>query len=149
MPPPVIVIPERVTAAPKLVPSMVNWTVPEGVPAPGAVALTVAVKVTGWPNTAGLADELSVVVLAAGLTVAVTTVVLLLSLNVTADQESGSVDPLAGVKELDKPVSYTETKIPLGKKIRFFGDGYQKSKQVAGRQRAARLAPRARYTASA
>jgi formylmethanofuran--tetrahydromethanopterin N-formyltransferase len=26
------------------------------------------------------------------------------------------------------------TKIPLGKKIRFFGDGYQKSKQVAGRR---------------
>jgi len=26
----------------------------------------------------------------------------------------------------------TETKIPLGKKIRFFGDGFQKSKQVAG-----------------
>ncbi len=27
-----------------------------------------------------------------------------------------------------------ETKIPLGKKIRFFGDGFQKSKQVAGRR---------------
>jgi len=27
-----------------------------------------------------------------------------------------------------------ETKIPLGKKIRFFGDGYQKSKQVAGKR---------------
>ena len=27
-----------------------------------------------------------------------------------------------------------ETKVPLGKKIRFFGDGYQKSKQVAGRR---------------
>ncbi|MCI0358326.1 MAG: formylmethanofuran--tetrahydromethanopterin N-formyltransferase [Planctomycetaceae bacterium] len=27
-----------------------------------------------------------------------------------------------------------ETKIPLGKTIRFFGDGYQKSKQVAGRR---------------
>jgi formylmethanofuran--tetrahydromethanopterin N-formyltransferase len=27
-----------------------------------------------------------------------------------------------------------ETKIPLGKSIRFFGDGYQKSKQVAGRR---------------
>jgi formylmethanofuran--tetrahydromethanopterin N-formyltransferase len=27
-----------------------------------------------------------------------------------------------------------ETRIPLGKKIRFFGDGYQKSKQVAGRR---------------
>ena len=28
----------------------------------------------------------------------------------------------------------TETKIPLGKTIRFFGDGYQKSKQIAGRR---------------
>jgi formylmethanofuran--tetrahydromethanopterin N-formyltransferase len=27
-----------------------------------------------------------------------------------------------------------ETKIPLGKKIRFFGDGFQKSKQIAGRR---------------
>src|SRR4051794_15591213 len=27
-----------------------------------------------------------------------------------------------------------ETKIPLGKKIRFFGDGFQKSKQVGGRR---------------
>jgi formylmethanofuran--tetrahydromethanopterin N-formyltransferase len=28
----------------------------------------------------------------------------------------------------------SETRIPLGKRIRFFGDGYQKSKQVAGRR---------------
>jgi formylmethanofuran--tetrahydromethanopterin N-formyltransferase len=28
----------------------------------------------------------------------------------------------------------SETKIPLGKKIRFFGDGFQKSKQIAGRR---------------
>src|SRR5262245_37071096 len=28
----------------------------------------------------------------------------------------------------------SETKVPLGKTIRFFGDGYQKSKQVAGRR---------------
>src|SRR4029450_5504187 len=27
-----------------------------------------------------------------------------------------------------------EAKVPLGKKIRFFGDGYQKSKKVAGRR---------------
>jgi formylmethanofuran--tetrahydromethanopterin N-formyltransferase len=27
-----------------------------------------------------------------------------------------------------------ETRIPLGKKIRFFGDGYQKSKQIAGKR---------------
>jgi formylmethanofuran--tetrahydromethanopterin N-formyltransferase len=28
----------------------------------------------------------------------------------------------------------SETKIPLGKKIRFFGDGFQKSKKIAGRR---------------
>lgn len=28
----------------------------------------------------------------------------------------------------------TETKVPLGKSLRYFGDGYQKSKQVAGRR---------------
>src|ERR1043165_9395288 len=49
----VAVPPERVTAPPKLVPSMVNWTVPEGVPLPGAEALTVAVKVTGSPASDG------------------------------------------------------------------------------------------------
>ena len=31
-------------------------------------------------------------------------------------------------------LSDAETKIPLGKSIRFFGDGFQKSKQVAGRR---------------
>ena len=38
-------------------------TVPVGVPAPGAFAVTVAVNVTLWPNTEGLvADETLVVV---------------------------------------------------------------------------------------
>ena len=34
-------------------------TVPVGVPAPGAFALTVAVKVTLWPNTEGLVAEVT------------------------------------------------------------------------------------------
>jgi len=51
------------------VPSMVNVTVPAGVPAPGATAVTVAVKVTDWPNTEGAADEFTVVVVSALLTV--------------------------------------------------------------------------------
>src|SRR5689334_15022701 len=37
------------------VPSL-NVTVPVGVPAPGATALTVAVNVTDWPDTDGLED---------------------------------------------------------------------------------------------
>jgi len=45
--------------------------VPVGVPEPGAAALTVAVKVTDWPNTALVADELTVVAVLALLTVCV------------------------------------------------------------------------------
>jgi hypothetical protein len=51
-----------------LTPSL-NVTVPEGVPDPGATGLTVAVKVTVWPDTEGLADELSAVVLLSTVTV--------------------------------------------------------------------------------
>ena len=48
-------------------------TLPVGVPAPGATALTVAVKVTDWPNTDGLAEEARATALLAWLTVWVTT----------------------------------------------------------------------------
>src|ERR1051325_7445953 len=60
--------PERVTTLPKFVPSTVNWTVAPGGPAPGAVALTVAVHVTGWLTTDGLADDDKLVVVPAALT---------------------------------------------------------------------------------
>jgi hypothetical protein len=56
--------PDRATAAPKLVPSILNWTVPLGVPAAGEVGLTVALKVTLWPNLDGLTDELTEVLVA-------------------------------------------------------------------------------------
>ena len=42
---------------------------PVRVPAPGATGLTVAVKVTDWPNTEGLAAEETTVVVSALLTV--------------------------------------------------------------------------------
>ena len=51
------------------VPSIVNVTVPLGVPAPGATAATVAVNVTDWPNTEGLAEEVTTVEVSALLTV--------------------------------------------------------------------------------
>ena len=38
-----------------------NSTEPAGVPVPGAVAVTVAVNVTDWPNFDGFADEDSAV----------------------------------------------------------------------------------------
>ena len=50
-----------------VVPSL-KFTVPLGVPALGGTAVTVAVKVTFWPVLAGLADDVSVVAVAAWLT---------------------------------------------------------------------------------
>ena len=44
-------------------------TVPVGVPAPGALAVTVAVNVTDWPKTDGLTDETNALVVEAALTV--------------------------------------------------------------------------------
>ena len=38
-------------------PSSLKMTVPVGVPAAGAAAATVTVKVTDWPKTDGCADE--------------------------------------------------------------------------------------------
>ena len=52
-------------------PSM-KVTVPVGVPAPGATAATVAVKVTAWPVTAGLTDDVRATVVVARLTVSAT-----------------------------------------------------------------------------
>ena len=63
--------PDIITGAPKLLPSTLNWTVPVGVPAPGAAADTVAVMVMDWPNTEGLAEEASDAVELAWLTVCV------------------------------------------------------------------------------
>src|ERR1043166_8680615 len=55
----------------RLTPSTVNVIVPVRVPAPGDTGLTVAVKVTDWPNTDGFAEELTAVVVSALLTVSV------------------------------------------------------------------------------
>ena len=54
----------NVTALPMATPLSKNWTVPVVVPAPGAVAATVAVKVTDWPKTEGFVVAKVVVVLA-------------------------------------------------------------------------------------
>ncbi len=50
---------------PNVVAPSLNVTVPVGVPVPGATALTVAVSVIDWPNTDGLADEASAIVVSA------------------------------------------------------------------------------------
>ena len=54
-----------VTLAARVVAPSVKVTVPPGVPAPGATAATVAVKVTLWPNRDGLGAELTVLLLEA------------------------------------------------------------------------------------
>ena len=59
----------RLTAAPKGTPSILNCTVPVGVPLPGETTLTVAVNVTGCPKTEGLVLDVTVVVVLALLTV--------------------------------------------------------------------------------
>ena len=63
--------PLRLTGLPKAEPSMENCTVPVGVPAPGATALTVAVKLTDWPKTEGLTEAATIVVVLAWLTTCV------------------------------------------------------------------------------
>ncbi len=52
-------------------PLMTKNTVPPGVPAPGAVGVTVAVIVTCSPKTEGSGTDVSVVVVAAAFTVCV------------------------------------------------------------------------------
>src|ERR1041385_9071363 len=58
----------RVEAPRTLVPSL-KVAVPVGRPAPGARAVKVAVKMTGWPATDGLTEEATVLVVLALLTV--------------------------------------------------------------------------------
>ena len=53
----------RVLVASEVAPSL-KMTVPVGVPLPGEAALTVAVKVTDWPKTEGLPQEVKPTVLA-------------------------------------------------------------------------------------
>jgi hypothetical protein len=61
--------PLKATGVPKLVPSTTNWTVPVGVPVPGETTAIVAVKVTLWPLTDGVTEDVTLVVVFALLTV--------------------------------------------------------------------------------
>ena len=61
--------PSRPCGPPMLVPSAANWTVPVGVPAPGAVAVTVAVNRTFCPTMDGLSAEPTCVDVSAAFTV--------------------------------------------------------------------------------
>ena len=72
-----VALPELKLAVPSVAAPSRKVTVPVGVPAPGVTALTVAVKVTDWPNTDGFTDEVTVVELLALLTVCVMAAVVL------------------------------------------------------------------------
>ena len=63
--------PDKATAAPKFTPSIRNWTVPVGVPEPGATVVTVAVKVTDCPKHDGFNEDVTAVAVLALLTVCV------------------------------------------------------------------------------
>ena len=62
-------VPPLSVPVPSVVEPSRKLTVPVGVPLPGATALTVAVKVTDSPKTEGLSDEVTLLVVAAWLTV--------------------------------------------------------------------------------
>jgi hypothetical protein len=61
-------VPSSVTV-PSVNVAVLNVTVPVAMPLPGALAATVAVKVTAWPVDDGLGDEVRVVVVTSLLTV--------------------------------------------------------------------------------
>jgi hypothetical protein len=61
-------VPLRFTDEHRVPPLSLNVTAPVGVPAPGATAATVAVKVTCWPVTGFAGEEVAVVVVGAGST---------------------------------------------------------------------------------
>src|SRR5437870_1101138 len=57
--------PLRSTGLPKLLPSITNWIVPEGVPPP-LCGVAMAAKLTLCPNTDGLTEELTLIMVATG-----------------------------------------------------------------------------------
>src|SRR5262249_31303659 len=83
-----------------------NVTVPVVDPAAGATAVTLAVKVTAWPVTAGLTDDARVSVVAAGLTVTATAAESLAAKPLTPKKEAVSewVPTNGGVGRVARPV---------------------------------------------
>src|SRR4051794_35042757 len=65
--------PAPTPTVPRITVPSLNVPVRVGVPAPGATAPAVAVKVTAWPAPAGLTDDPRATVVAARLTVSATT----------------------------------------------------------------------------
>src|SRR5262245_5446181 len=85
------VLPAPTPTVPRTTSPSRNVTVPVGVPAPGATADTVAVKITAWPVAAGLTDDPRTIVVDAGLTVTPTAAETLSSKPPLAAKEAVSV----------------------------------------------------------
>src|SRR5947208_1899676 len=86
-------------AVPSVVLPSLKVTEPVGEPAPGAINVTVAVKVTDWPETDGLAELLTDVVVLALLTETEAVPVLLLSVPVTVWPDALDGVHVAAVQE--------------------------------------------------
>jgi len=67
-------VPPESAAEPSTVDPSRSDTVPVGVPAPGAIGFTVAVRVTDWPDTEVAGEIVKVVVVESCFTVCVTAV---------------------------------------------------------------------------
>ena len=66
-----VAVPPKTLAVPKVAAPSRKVAVPVGVPEPGATGLTVAEKITDCPNTDGLAEETTEVVVDDWLTISV------------------------------------------------------------------------------
>src|SRR5207247_2611367 len=89
----------RRSGPPRVDPATLNCTDPLGVPEPGAVGPTVAVNVTDSPNTEGLTEEVTEVVVPALLTTWAEAMVPVLPLKLASPEKTADTvcDPTARV----------------------------------------------------
>ena len=106
--------PDKVTVLPKFTPLVLNWTAPVGVPLPGVTAPTVAVNVTACPDTEGLTDEATVVLLPALLTVWLSAVELLV-LKLASPPYTAVIECEVTLRELLVKVAWPELSVPVPK----------------------------------
>src|SRR5438093_7765852 len=90
---------DRTSGPPRLDPSTLNCTDPLGVPEPGAIAPTVAVNVTDWPNTDGLTEEVTEALLPALFTTWAEAMVPVLPLKLASPEKTADTvcEPTASV----------------------------------------------------
>lgn len=109
---PPLMVPVPNVAAPSL-----KVTVPETVPAPGAVMLTVAVNVTDCPKTDGFCDETTEVVVLALFTVCVKADEFVLGRKLLSPAYSAVIECEATLKAPVKNVAEPPLKVPVPKVV--------------------------------